>query len=769
MRKGILLFAAAAIAVLLAVPVGASGYADIAGSYAEEAILALTDSGVVNGYDEGVTFAPKDSFKAVDLDIALARLTGKPEPKWTRSPEITREAAAKAVAEAFGLEPVAEPKSKYGDDAEIVEEYRPYVYALKEAGYQQGDGTDYMPKVAFTREAIMQTLYNALGSAPDAIVDADAKGKTYAGSAVIRKSGVTLADSTVKGDLIVGQGVGDGEVTLDGVNVPGRLVVFGGGSDSVIIKGASKIAVAVINKRDGEPVRLKVEGSAASVAKCEIKDGSRAIVVGNVLELRVEANAEVTLPDGFKGRIEIDGEGVKVLDGDGKDITAEVTKATEAQPGSSGGGGGGGGGGYSPTPTPGTDEPGNPKEVVVTTAEEYIAATNDRNVTQITVNGNIRIREYGDFLYTNAFIVIPASSSLMLPSESNFQNYKVYAGGVFGTIVMSAFDEDEDRIIIGNGGNLFEIHSGFVQGIVNSETFRSEVTLSGDITVKTQNYSSSYNIENLLTVETDSNVTAGALAVPNGATLINKGTVHILESFEVGATATVEYGTFTFDFAAQVRFGNGATVPQTFGGVTAGGQYLWDGAAWIAKHEWIDEHDVFVMINSITEGQDRSGGTIDVVNGLSFADGVTAAVKNWPYIDDSLRNLQIGNGNGRYTMMVKFRVGANGALRAAQRLDADLLYTDVVNPTVSGAALYGDPWYNSGSGGTFSLRYSTNNGATSDYATFEANTVLYKVDGTSWVAMRPTEGNLKSDEGKWLYTFLKTDPEKGYDVIIKTN
>jgi hypothetical protein len=81
MRKGILLFAAAAFAILLAVPVsadesaaGVSGYTDIADSYAEEAILALTGSGVVNGYEEGVTFAPKDSFKAVDLDIALARL-----------------------------------------------------------------------------------------------------------------------------------------------------------------------------------------------------------------------------------------------------------------------------------------------------------------------------------------------------------------------------------------------------------------------------------------------------------------------------------------------------------------------------------------------------------------------------------------------------------------------------------------------------------------------------------------------------------------------
>jgi hypothetical protein len=65
---------------------------------------------------------------------------------------------------------------------------------------------------------------------------------------------------------------------------------------------------------------------------------------------------------------------------------------------------------------------------------------------------------------------------------------------------------------------------------------------------------------------------------------------------------------------------------------------------------------------------------------------------------------------------------------------------------------------------------SDNNFAGSDYS---ANAVLYKVDAGKWIAMRPTEGNLKSDvdtNGHYNgeYTFLKTDADKGYDVIIKT-
>jgi hypothetical protein len=206
--------------------------------------------------------------------------------------------------------------------------------------------------------------------------------------------------------------------------------------------------------------------------------------------------------------------------------------------------------------------------------------------------------------------------------------------------------------------------------------------------------------------------------------------------------------------------------------------------------------NLFVMINSITIGSDGVGGEIDVVGGLSFADGRNAAGKVWNYIDGSLNSLKVNNdinnnlvslsgptdtsptvGRGRYPMMIKFRIGEDGVLRAAQRLDADALYansTDTTgrsnNPTITGAAIYnfgatGEPWYTPGGGGTFSLQYGVN-----DFATFEADTVLYKVDGSVWTAMSPSVGNLKNDEGLGRYTFLKTDPDsKAYDVIIKIN
>jgi hypothetical protein len=96
-----------------------SGYSDIEASYAKEAILALTASGVVVGYESGKTFGPKDSIKSVDLDISLARLTGKKAPRWVDSKALTREQASKAIAEALGLSEVQKPAFKYLDDASI--------------------------------------------------------------------------------------------------------------------------------------------------------------------------------------------------------------------------------------------------------------------------------------------------------------------------------------------------------------------------------------------------------------------------------------------------------------------------------------------------------------------------------------------------------------------------------------------------------------------------------------------------------------------------
>jgi hypothetical protein len=189
--------------------------------------------------------------------------------------------------------------------------------------------------------------------------------------------------------------------------------------------------------------------------------------------------------------------------------------------------------------------------------------------------------------------------------------------------------------------------------------------------------------------------------------------------------------------------------------------------------------NVFVLINSITKGSDGAGGEIDVVNGLSFADGASASGKTWSYNDSTLHD----RGWGRYGMVVKFRIGEDGVLKAATDLNDRKLYDPDYDPETPGNYDPEDPndvpienvgyyAYYPGNGGTFSIEYTS--GSSIELVTFEASTVLYKVDGSNWVAMRPTEGNFKADQDPTkpaaTYTFLKTDPDKkAYDIIIKTN
>jgi hypothetical protein len=194
---------------------------------------------------------------------------------------------------------------------------------------------------------------------------------------------------------------------------------------------------------------------------------------------------------------------------------------------------------------------------------------------------------------------------------------------------------------------------------------------------------------------------------------------------------------------------------------------------------------LFVMINSITQGSDGNNGEIDVVKGLDFANGANASATTWNYTNEGLHdNVDLGLNTGytetqqraRYWTMVKFSIGEDGVLKSAVRL-MDVLDKDTgTNPTIGSEAIparYVKDSYYGGSGGTFTIRYTTNS-SVEGLATFESNAVLYEKDGAGWKAVRPTEGNFKAhvDSAGNLngeYMFLKTDTDKAYDVIIKIN
>jgi hypothetical protein len=200
---------------------------------------------------------------------------------------------------------------------------------------------------------------------------------------------------------------------------------------------------------------------------------------------------------------------------------------------------------------------------------------------------------------------------------------------------------------------------------------------------------------------------------------------------------------------------------------------------------WVDIADagaqsVFVMINSISYGADGTD-EFDIVNGLNFADGAGAASKSWDFTDSTLvskLNSIYTNGSsnrGRYDRLVKFTIGEDGTLKALDLLDGtgsrvDSYYSAETGATVT---LNGSSFVtgrNDGSGGTFTL--GVNDGTTTsalDFVAFEANTVLYRLSGSSWIAEKPTTGNFNSLGASAEYVFVKTDKDNAYDVIIRVD
>ncbi|MDR2421031.1 MAG: S-layer homology domain-containing protein [Oscillospiraceae bacterium] len=451
----------------LASPARAGGYPDAAGHWGEAAIERWSGYGVLRGYEDG-TFAPDRAMTADELATILANTfgytetyegtlpgyaggwgekavrkavaAGAVEPAEAGLP-LTRELAAKIIAKALAISPV-EGKSKFTDDGDISAQYRPYVTALGGLGVFNGDEKGaFMPQSGFRRAEITQVLDNAVTD----IVSEDGT-VSSSRSVIVSKPGVTLSRSAIEGDLIIGQGVGGGDVTLDYVTVKGRLVVLGGGEHSIVIKGGSKVAAVVTGKPN---VHIQLERGAV-VQSIEITEGGVSVTVSygaTVETLVIDADGAAVEGGGRLAQVtvkpEASGALVKtpntIIINDSRDyVTTDKgvvktgdTQTTPGAPVGSGGGSGGGGGSsyyppssYTPSdpdPEPSPDAPAEIRTVEVDTAENLVemikAGTENVRIVaaeDMTITANI-VGEYEPFGAYDLLIKDRSNSTLYIP------------------------------------------------------------------------------------------------------------------------------------------------------------------------------------------------------------------------------------------------------------------------------------------------------------------------------------------------------------------
>ena len=237
MKKRILSLTLAVMMLASALPASA-GYADVAeGHWATGVIDKWSDYGVLQGNAEG-NFMPDTGLTLAELAVVLTKTFGYIErtsaevtPAWADEyvekaiaagvieassvvnamGKVSRQEAVRLIALAYGVA-AAEGETTFADNGDISAACLPYVKAFQDLGFVRGkDGNVFDPLADYTRAEAMQVIDNMT----DDILDADTDGGEYTKNLIIRTEGITLSNATVKGNLIISQGVGDGDVILD--------------------------------------------------------------------------------------------------------------------------------------------------------------------------------------------------------------------------------------------------------------------------------------------------------------------------------------------------------------------------------------------------------------------------------------------------------------------------------------------------------------------------------------------------------------------------
>ena len=172
---------------------------------------------------------------ANQMGIAQGHTDGSMRP----NSNLLRQEAATLAARAMGMSSVADWTLSKFHDGNFVSPYaRTFVAAFVEKGLMIGypDGT-IRPGAFITRaEAvrILDNLFTHVYMPETGILNVYMQG-----ALLVQTPGAELVDSVIDGDVIIGDGIGNGRVVLRNCTINGRLIVRGGGPNTVTVSNTS--------------------------------------------------------------------------------------------------------------------------------------------------------------------------------------------------------------------------------------------------------------------------------------------------------------------------------------------------------------------------------------------------------------------------------------------------------------------------------------------------------------------------------------------------
>lgn len=294
MRKfrSALAFVLAVMLVVTAIPFTAAadestdigGYVDFPTGWSREAMIDAVQNGLITGYGESM-IAPKDlltraqmaaiinrafgaeqAYPILDMysdvstdswfytDVAKAvqmrTMRGQTETVFGPNDPITREDAIVVLARALVIDaPEIAVITEYQDGNTVSDYASGAIAAFINRDYVTGyEDHTLRPKNNITREEFAQIMYNIFAAYERG--NGDVTLGACDGEVILTGDNVHLYNTSIAGDLIIGDGVGATDVTLDNVTVAGRIV-FRGGEGTVRLSNVSKGGLIVVNDYNG--------------------------------------------------------------------------------------------------------------------------------------------------------------------------------------------------------------------------------------------------------------------------------------------------------------------------------------------------------------------------------------------------------------------------------------------------------------------------------------------------------------------------------------
>ncbi|MEK3794938.1 S-layer homology domain-containing protein [Paenibacillus sp. FSL R7-0204] len=337
---------AVCLSILPAVSAFADNVSDLGGNWAKNQISKWMNQGLISGYPDG-EFKPNNLVTRAELTVLINRAFGFTETKkanfsdissskWyyssilqanaagyiqgyedgTFKPDqkINRQELAVIISKLLKLTASA-AAPEFVDMAKSADWSKGAIGAVSEQGIMTSSGDGNFRPLAYATRAetvvILDRALSLLNAAGEYVIIYETPG-TYGplsgisevdSDVVINVPGITLRNMNITGDLLLGEGIAEGDVRLQNVTVRGNTAIEGGGPNSIHLADSTLGSVRVDKEEGG--VRVVAEGKTQihnlqiqSAAAVESLTGAEISTL--TLSPEIPADARILLTGSFK-------------------------------------------------------------------------------------------------------------------------------------------------------------------------------------------------------------------------------------------------------------------------------------------------------------------------------------------------------------------------------------------------------------------------------------------------------------------------------------